>query len=429
MDKEFLEDYEKAEKEMRAKFVKKAIQGDFSSCRTYFLKRFHNPPSPISKMHSSIVYYVDEPIWTTTPLSGSTILTLIPSPRQNFEKDNKFKIEEIPNIVDYVKREGRIQFTLKSSPLDYAHLDFLEPIFTELRPPVLFGVPPEAYFGSKEIKKSVVEFETLAKIKIEKEILDWSVHTFGTVKQGIFLLEQFSGCYAFVKCMHYNQLIDEIQEATITDLGRLNFLMGVTYILITPLIDITKASILASTDFYRLQNQYVASHLLPTIDSLNTNFPGEIGKFLFKTLVHTVPTLDACKQLSYLYEDLDVYKAGQALNEAVVANKPDVVKDKSIEVSTILQDIWEDKGLQRKIMGVKAGVTVLFAALGAVSNGLTGVGLGILASFGFDVADRLFKFGDEAISEKIGKLFSSSYEAIIYDFKKKYPITGSTKKL
>lgn len=428
IDREFLEDYQQETDEDSKKLGEAFLNGDFSAHDRYLNSRIHNLSSPLAMIHHSFQFTTDEPIWSVIPLSGSTLIPLIAFPKHRFEGAYKIKIKEIPDVVDYVKTEGKLQFYLVSRPLDFTALDFLEPILAELRPPILAGITAQAYFDSKEVKKYVIEFDTLADVRLKQDILNWS-RNHGSISMAEEVLQEFSTIYTFLKCMRYEQLVNEIEEAMLTDLGRNLFLYTLGKLLIKPLEMPIQTSLAMTKDFQEQQKRYFGLNVIPQSTSIDLSFPGEIGRFLFKRLVHCAPTLDACKQLVYLYKDRDIYKLGTALNEAILSNKPEIVKDKSLEVSTILENIWEDKGLPNRIRGVRTGFVVLFAVVGTILNGLAGTGIGLLSGLGFNVADRLFKFQDEMLSEKIGKLFSSSYEAIVYDFKQKYPTTTSTRKL
>jgi hypothetical protein len=46
-------------------------------------------------------------------------------------------VSEIPELVQLSKETGRIQFTLNTNPTHYEGMDYLDPIFSELKPPML----------------------------------------------------------------------------------------------------------------------------------------------------------------------------------------------------------------------------------------------------------------------------------------------------
>lgn len=427
ISKEFLDDYDQKETECRLKFQKDAMRGDFSSCLSYFMDRFHNVHLPISEPHAKLLYRKElESIWCIIPLSGTTVMTLIPSPVADFEKEHKFRIKDIPDILDYIKETGKLQFVLRGTPSEYKHLDCLEPILDELRPPRRLGITPEAYFDPEEIRKSTVEFETLAAVRFIDFELEWSKQTFGSIGPALANYDNDRAIYVYLRCMNYDQLAEEMRDALVADIPEFHRLVVLSRMLVDPLANPTGPRILMDREFREQRDLFSRTHVLPGDESAKLSFPGEIGTFLFRRLVHHTPTLESCKQLSFLYEERDLYKVAQALSEAISAQKVATITAQSSEISVILNNIWEDKKVQRKVVGVKGGFVLLFAVIGAVANGLSGAGMGLLAGLGLDVAGGLFGFKDEAISEKIGKFFSSSYDALVYDFRKKYPTTTSS---
>ena len=113
------------------------------------------------------------------------------------------------------------------------------------------------------------------------------------------------------------------------------------------------------------------------------------------------------------------------MNEAIVANNPDIVNKSAEELSEILDNVWNDKTIPRRIEGLKVGVPVSMAAIGGIVAGLPGAaGSGFLADLGIKVAEKtvekFFGVKGEGLSERISKLRTKSYQANVYDFKKKY---------
>jgi hypothetical protein len=366
------------------------------------------------------------PIWNFIPLSRTLVVSIAPASSQAvFEKYHGFKIDEIPDIVEYVRNTGKLQFVLRSPPLNYEHMDFLEPIFVHLKPPLKLSFQPEIYFDPKEVKKYRVKFYELAKTIYIPHLKKWSLNEVGSTYAINEMLESNSVHYAYLRGLGYDQLVDEIQAALISNVNRYHMLLILSDLLIRPLDDPLQMIHLLDAEFGEKQSRFLGINNLSPSTHVRLKFPGEIGRFLFKRLIHATPTLESCKQLTYLYGEEDLYKVGHALNQAIKANKSEIIKEKSEEISTILENIWKDENVTKRIMGTRIGIHILFAALGAVSHELVGFGAGLLTSLGFDIADELFKFKDNTISERMGKAFSSSYEAIIYDFKKKYPQTSS----
>lgn len=151
----------------------------------------------------------------------------------------------------------------------------------------------------------------------------------------------------------------------------------------------------------------------------------EIGKFLLKKLTYAPYRLDACKEILYNYDAYDLHKVLESLSDAIVTNHPDIVNKSVGELSEILDNVWTDKTIPKRIENIKTGVPVSIAAIGAVAGGLIGglAGLGtggFLAELGFKVGQKLVDVEAEKLPEKIAKLRTRSYQVNIYDFKKKY---------
>ncbi len=152
------------------------------------------------------------------------------------------------------------------------------------------------------------------------------------------------------------------------------------------------------------------------------SFPYEIGKFLMTKLTYAPLSLDACKELIYHYEAYDLRKVQQALNEAIVNTRQDILKEKSDALSEILDNIWNDKTLERKIKAVQAGLPFSMAAIGSVAAGPIGLAGGFLAGLGYSVLDKAIDLGTSGFSERFAKISSKSYQVNIFDFKKNLKI-------
>jgi len=158
-------------------------------------------------------------------------------------------------------------------------------------------------------------------------------------------------------------------------------------------------------------------------------FPFEIGQFLLKKLTYTPQGIRACYDILDHYNSYDLQRVQESLNEAIVTNHPDIVNKNSEELSEILDNVWNDKTIPKRIGNIKVGVPVSIAAIGGVAGGLMG-GLagagtgGFLAELGFKIGEKavekFFNTKGTGLSEKLAKLRTKSYQANVYDFKKKY---------
>jgi hypothetical protein len=137
-------------------------------------------------------------------------------------------------------------------------------------------------------------------------------------------------------------------------------------------------------------------------------------------LTYAPEGLDACKELLYHYNAYDLQKVQKAMNEGIMTNQPDVINKSVTELSEILDNIWEDKTLPRRIRGLQIGIPLSMAAIGCAAAGPIVATGGFLAGLGFNVADKFIDLGTESLSERIAKLKTKSYQANIYDFKRRY---------
>jgi hypothetical protein len=139
-----------------------------------------------------------------------------------------------------------------------------------------------------------------------------------------------------------------------------------------------------------------------------------------RKLTYAPVGLDACKELMYHYNRYDLRKVQEAVNQAIVANNPDALRKNLEELSEILDNVWEDKTLPNRIKGLRIGVPLSMAVIGSIASGPIGAIGGLLAGLGYNVVDKLIDLGTDGLSEKIAKLSAKSYQANIFDFKKKY---------
>ena len=151
-----------------------------------------------------------------------------------------------------------------------------------------------------------------------------------------------------------------------------------------------------------------------------TRFPCEIGKFLVRKLTYAAQDVRACYYLMDNYDAYDLKKVQESLNEGIVTNHPDVVNRNAKELSEILDNVWNDKTIPRRVKGLQIGIPLSMAAIGSVAAGPIGAAGGFLAGLGYSVADKFIDLETEGLSERIAKLKTKSYQANIYDFKQKY---------
>lgn len=413
MDREYLEDYKQREKADLAHFLRGLQSGKFSLGKDKYPsdERFVKLQKPVAK--ASFGNTSIDKIWAQIPFCGSLLLLLPPLPLHLFEK-YFFKVSQIPTIIDFIKETGKLQIVLHARIEHYVGLDFLDPFFKELKPPVIEGPPLTYLFDKTEIDKAREIFLTLASVRY----FDFVQEKMTKIYPPFFLrkLMEDQETYLFLK-LQQPALVEELENFMIDDPRKASFLFLVYGMFIkNPLIDRLREDVENLTLEETRLVKFLPAHYRPK----DIRFPCEIGKFLLRKLTYAPYGFDACKELIYHYDAYDLMKVEKSLNEAIVANNPDVVDEKAEELSEILDNIWNDTTLRRRIRGLQIGIPISMAALGSVAAGPIGTLGGFLAGLGYSVADKFIDLGTEGLSERLAKLKTKSYQVNIYDFKKKY---------
>ena len=368
MNKEFLEDYNASEGEEINKFVRKLREGKIRYGDRY-------PPPKRLKLNELYTKSVaGEKIFSIIPLHGTVVIPLRPVKKYLFEKVHGFDIDDIDRLIESAKTTGRIQFVLDfdENPIDYRHLDLLEPIFTDpdLRPPKLIHIPLNAILSDEEIKKAYNEIEHLLENPrsqkfirgyIEKKYSNGSVHTQKDVKDGIIR--------DMIRLKHtgYEDLIrDFIQGLTSIDTTKITFLLDSIHDLFffthDPLRGIRSCKRENLFELFRLFS-------FGRKFSEGIEFPYEVGRFLNRELpLIYAKNMDGAIEISDKYELYDLRKVMNALNEAIENEKVDMINEKSGEISTIFENVWSEADkLRNKVNNfAKYGVSMGIAGLGSV---------------------------------------------------------------
>lgn len=414
MDREYLEDYEERENEQYSTFLKRLSNGTFNLEKDIYppANRFTNLQNPLATA-SDLSGKIGD-LWTQIPFSGSLILRLSSSPPDLFERDY-FKISEIPTIIDFIKSTGRLQVTLEEYPTHYEGLDYLDQIFEELNPPMISGPPVTSYGSLDEIKKAQECYLSISEIAFSKLLTKVIGTKWGYWTAAKTYAEAAEKIYIYLKLKH-PILAETIENLMVDDPPRAFIMFHVCQnFVVTPNIRLGYNLSNFSLDEIKLGT------ILPTpYQPQEISFPCEIGQFLLKKLTYAPVSLDACRELMYHYDAYDLRKVQEALNEGIATNNPDILEKNAEELSEILDNIWNDKTLPRRIKGLEIGIPVSMAAIGSVAAGPIGSVGGFLAGLGLNVADRFIDIGTEKLVDKLAKKKAKSYQINIYDFKRKY---------
>jgi hypothetical protein len=115
------------------------------------------------------------------------------------------------------------------------------------------------------------------------------------------------------------------------------------------------------------------------------------------------------------YDDKELYKVLNALNEGVKERKIDLIEDKRDNITEILDNVWKETDkIKYKADIARLGVGLV----GGLSASFSGIG--ILAGLGFSTIDKIVALKLDSMGEKLAKFFSPNYLVTIYDFKKKH---------
>lgn len=417
MDKEFLEDYEAQEHEEIKLFMKNVTEGKFSKNQRF------PPENRFKKLHKPITYIgsTNNPIWPVIPFSGSTIVPLIAAKKTTFESLHKFSINQIEEMVTFSEDTGKIQFVLMDDPTKYIKLDFFDPIFERLRPPQFVGMPSSKFIKFSDVKRYSVEFSTLSSLGFGNYLAKKESHLSSEVVQRVYM-RNIQGNYIMARALANPVMSEELRDALVTDYDQaMGILHVVNLLLLRPLRNPLKC-----TESYDLKTLKIAHRFMKArgINVKKSLFPREMGKLLMKKFTHYPESLEVCKYLVHKYEEQDLIRLFNVLNEGIMGNHPEIVEKTEKELSILLDNIWTDKSFSRKTTGIKFGIPLLIGAIGTVAAGLPGAFTGLLSAIGFNVLDKIFELNEESISKKIAKEVSKNHQVMIFDFKKKYSLTS-----
>jgi len=404
MEKEFLIEYEQKERSEFERLEKRILEGEFS-----FEKDTFPPDNRFIKLQKPVALTALgtsnlEAIWVQIPFCGSLILLLPPIPKYEFEQFY-FKVSEIPKIIDFVKETGHLQVSLSASPLAYENLDFLDPFFVELNPPVYSAAPNSIFRKNKEVQQAINHFRTLASVRYI-QLLRELFEPYGSKTFEVVFGKDLS-TYVTMKIGQYD-IVEDIENAMTDNPEQAFSLLSVCETFVDQPIRDLRSSV-RNFSFEEAK----AARQLPFLNQIQRpRFPYEIGKFLFKNLTYAPQGFEACKEIMSHYDRYDLHKVLESLNEAIVENDPEVVNKSTTEFSEILDNVWNDQAIPKRAKVLESAIPFSIAAVGSVAAGPIGAVSGFLAGLGFKVADRF--------TERFAKLGTKNYQVNIYDFKKKY---------
>lgn len=425
ISKDYLTDYQARETELWEKFVRDIRDGNFDENAQYPpLSRFPKINRPFSQVYpyKSSIYYV-------LPFYGTTIINLIATSKDIFEVHHGFNPREIDKIIDFSKETGKIHFVLVDEPTEYSHLDFLEKLFEELKPPFASAIPKELVVDSGVYEKYKTEFHTIALLGFYQEC--WrkpSVKHFPDVHhsmdEGFSELDLMASSYAMAKSLGYDELTNRIDDMLLErNYEAAAQLLTIAMAFVNePKLDTFKASMSWSGNAISFMLRGIRSATDGAYEP-DIEMPFEIGKFLLqpgKLTFMTGESLEACKNIIGTYAQSDLYKIMKNLEAGIQDNNLDVTKANVHDLETVLDNLWKEAdaiGLRRDRM--KVGIPIALGVMGELASGFQS-NLGLLAGLGFVTIDRLIDTRKAVISEKLAKWRQKNYMVGIFDFKQKY---------
>ena len=426
MDKQYLVEYEHKEREKYQNFLAQVelTGGSFDGKIYPPYDRFTKLNRPIAKPNADCKRIED--IWAQIPFCGSLIFSLPVCPQKVFEA-LYCKISEIPKLIDFAKETGRLQFALQAEPTKYEGFTHLDPFFKELTPPVLYGLPATAIMSREQVNKAFERYYKISTTFNNQNLSYLSLlQKASSYIQNPSLVEVEMNMAAFTySCLsNTNPDLARMMEnvLSVNPLGAWRFIHTLHQFLVYP-----NTNLIIQQYNYSMNELRDAENLPAQYRREKPEFPCEIGRFLINKLTYAPISLGACKEMIYHYELYDLKELQDSLNEGIMSSNLDILGESSKEISEILENVWTDKTLPNRIKGLKIGVPLMVAGIGAafgtyVSGPMGASTGGFLASLGYNIVNRAIDKTEEGLCEKIAKITVNNYQANVFDFKKSYKI-------
>jgi hypothetical protein len=414
---EQLKDYENSESEQFDGFLKKLKEGEIGPYPGP--ERFRRLSEPVAKRAAGVS------IWPQIPIYGSLmvplIVPLLPVREADFFTVHRFEAAELPRLVELCKDTGRVQFALAARPTQFAGLEYLDPVLSELRPPVVRAIPNAAVFDDASLRKTNLQFDTMANISM------WPLIRANLTNAGLDHrhaeqnYDMIRSTYSMLKLLGYHKAVAEIDENMISDAPRAHRVLYLYNQFVQgPMFDPLKGIFCFSRDYIKDMKRVPGSET----NSPTDQFPCEVGAFILSSLTLVPENMEACQNVIDRYEQEGVMRLVTDLSSAVADSKLDAMTSASAQLTSALQNVWDDlRNKNGTIAGVFHGMSLAMAAGGSAAGQLlagspgSATAMGLLSGLGFQLLDR----GAESASDgTAAKTLSKSYTISVYNFEKKY---------
>jgi len=382
----------------------------FRKNKNYIQHRFKNLKEPISYAVSD----VNVQLWPQIPFMGTTLIKLSPVTEQLFERVYHIKVNQIPEIIQFVQDTGRLQFVLTDDPTYFFGHEYLYKILEELHPPVL-------NIASTEQEKKIWDESNQYCQELFKQgqFDNYFKLLPGSKYDDLTILKNDIKKYSFLKMAGFDEYADFFINILNTD-----FLSGAQVLSIAH-------DLLAHPKFYPLNtavsldyNSYdffKNFHKKQSLDLSQKNIAlNEIGCYLMEKMTYYPTSLDGCKYLMEKYESNDLNSVFLALTQGIMERDNNTINSTKNGLEEILDTMWTDTTFKNKSLLIEAGLCIGIGATGYLLGNTAGL-LSTILMEGIDFSKDSLNIVKKS-SEKIAEKISKSYSVTIYNFKKKYKI-------
>lgn len=406
MKKERLIDYAVKENDLFEKHMKNAV--DSTELLQYPPKdRFLKLNEPLVFFDPFSYFNYKEKIWFQIPFAGTLMISLRNVPQNDCLNYHSFEPNEISQLIELAKDKGKIQFGLQTLPTEYENLDYLDDIFNELNPPVLFTQPFESLADNKILDKWRTSFDQHASISYYEAFE--KIRQIPSPNYVSNLIEQHRGIYLSLKLLQWDNAIENLENVMIDDpilamnlFEKYAILIGPKFASFTPNV---------SWGLKELKRFDLDAN------SLSNTFYPEIGSYILKqTMLHPFDYHE-CRSVIDHYDQNQLYTVYKSLYRSVQNQTFSDLTENIESIKEIMDNAWADGSkLVGKNKTIKIALDVVLGLCGAAASTLAGVGYpGLLAGLGFGVLTNNTPWSS-GLSEKILKHLQPDYLVNIYDF-------------
>jgi hypothetical protein len=428
MDKDFLTDYAAKQLEEDMKFAQLLLGSKFEAAREFSKARIGKLVEPVGR---SAQYFS---LWPQVPFFGTITVPLSPFSEPHFKVHHGFGASDIDDLVDFARNTSRIAFVLNDSAEEFAGLDFLDPIFTEMKPTMDITFPPRLLAErQKEYMSYITEFDTLARINFYRymdKITQLMTQSLGpSADRSINWATNLMHTYAYLGTMGYNDIKEAIADCIVeSPYTAHGMLLCIDQLLVSPMTDPYGAIHNITTEqvnrWKSVAGRLGLHHGSKVYESIlregkDMQFPSEIGRFLTRKMHNYPETLDGCRFVCGLYDKYELRRIVVSLQQAISQKDYSSISSNASQLSEALDKVWDDSSQAgRNKKAISAGMTIGLGLVGAVASGPIGpLSGGLLGGLGFQVVEQILDVKTDSISDRLSKWVTPNYLVNIYEFR------------